>query len=88
MRGISGVWLALLGLGVGSGAVAATQAVTPAAAPADDLLAFLEFLGDEETASDAWNGFFDSLPPRPEDTAPLPAGPNAAGPGAAQETRP
>jgi hypothetical protein len=66
MRGASGLWLALLGLALGpvAGEVAGAEST-------DDLLAFLEFLGDEDTASDAWNGFFDSLPEHPDDTAPL-----------------
>jgi hypothetical protein len=62
MRGASGLWLALLGLALGP--VAGSEST-------DDLLAFLEFLGDEDTAGDAWNGFFDSLPEHPDVTAPL-----------------
>ena len=43
-----------------------------------DLLALLEFLGDEDTAGSDWNSFFDSLPERLEDTAGLITGPVAA----------
>ena len=68
MHPLARLWLALLGLALGSGGAAA-------AAPDDglesssDLLAFLEFLGDEDTATGDWNIFFDSLPERLDDPA-------------------
>ena len=36
----------------------------------DELVEFLEFLGDENTASEEWNGFFDSLPKGEDGPAP------------------
>ncbi|MEZ5564253.1 MAG: hypothetical protein R3F24_01475 [Gammaproteobacteria bacterium] len=33
-------------------------------AKSDDLMELLEYLGDEQTASDAWNEFLDSVPLR------------------------
>lgn len=66
LRGPSGLWFALLALALGPGAPpAAGEGDGPE--PTDDSRAFLEFLGDEDTASDDWNHFFDSLPERPED---------------------
>ena len=68
MPPLSGLWLALLGLAFGpGGAVAADPG--DGSDSSSDLLAFLEFLGDEDTASSAWNSFFDSLPERLEDPA-------------------
>jgi hypothetical protein len=66
--GASGLWIALLGLALGSGVPPAPGEAAESES-AEDLLAFLEFLGDEETAGEVWNGFFDSLPERPEDLA-------------------
>ena len=68
VRGASGLWIALLGLALGSG-VPPAPGEAAESEPSDDLLAFLEFLGDEDTAGEVWNGFFDSLPERPEDLA-------------------
>jgi hypothetical protein len=81
MRPVSGLWLALLGLALGPGAAAAEPGDAPE--PSSDLLAFLEFLGDEGTAGNDWNSFFDSLPERPEDAPGL-----ITGPVAAEESRP
>jgi hypothetical protein len=85
MRDVHGIWVVLLGLAVGTGAAAGSAAAGPA--EDDELLALLEFLGDDTTAGDEWNGFFDSLPER------LPEGPGetlppAAGPVAAEEAKP
>lgn len=77
-RGTSGLWLALLCLALGPGMPPASPEAAGDQA-ADDLLALLEFLGDEELAGDVWQGFFDSLPERPEDTVPLVPGPVPAG---------
>lgn len=77
MRDGPGLWLALLGVALGHGAGTVRAEPGPAAQD-DDLLALLEFLGDEETASDIWNGFFDSLPERLEDPVPSATGPVAA----------
>ncbi len=77
MRRISRLSLALLGLALGPG-------VPPSADEGDgpeasgDLLALFEFLGDEDTAGNDWNSFFDSLPERLEDTTGLVTGPVAA----------
>lgn len=77
MHSPSGLWLALLGLVLGPGVAAAAD---PDDGPESsrDLLAFLEFLGDEDTAGSDWNSFFDSLPERLEDTAGFLTGPVAA----------
>jgi hypothetical protein len=72
MRAAGHLRLALLGFGLGTGCLA--QAGLEAG---DDLAGLLEFLGDEQTASEAWTGFFDSLPARPED-AQVPAAAEAA----------
>ena len=77
MRPVSGLWLALLGLAAGPGVAAAAESGDRPEA-ASDLLAFLEFLGDDDTAGNDWNSFFDSLPDRLEDTAGLVTGPIAA----------
>ena len=54
----TGLWLCLLGLvpgpGIAPGAAAPVEA-------RDELVEFLEFLGDENTAGETWNGFFDNL---------------------------
>lgn len=86
MSGARGIWLVLLGLATGAG-VPASSATASGPEEDDELLALLEFLGDEATASDEWNGFFDSLPER------LPEGPGdtmppATGPVAAEEAKP
>ncbi len=59
MHAATGLWLCLLGLVPGPG-VAPGEAATVEAG--DELVEFLEFLGDENTASEGWNSFFDSLP--------------------------
>jgi hypothetical protein len=72
--------LALLGCGLGAGCLAHAGA-----GESDDLLEFLEFLGDEQTASATWTGFFDSLPVRPEDArVPVTARPASARPAGTQ----
>ena len=86
MRAVPGFWLALLGFALGAGAAVAGDA---AAGPEqdDELLALLDFLGDEATASEEWNGFFDSLPERlPE--RPGETIPPATGPAGAEEDKP
>lgn len=82
MRAHSRLWFALLGLALGPGVPASTDE-GDGPETSGDLLAFLEFLGDDDTASNDWNSFFDSLPERPEDTARL-----ITGPVAAEETKP
>ncbi len=77
MRPVASLWLALLGLALGPGKAAVADQ-GEGTEPSSDLLAFLEFLGDDDTASNDWNSFFDSLPERPEDTARLITGPVAA----------
>jgi hypothetical protein len=86
MRDVSGLWLALLVLAFGTvAAVAGGAAAVPE--QDDELLALLDFLGDEETASEEWNGFFDSLPERlPE--RPGETIPRAPDPVAAEEVEP
>jgi len=76
--GASGLWLALLGLALGATVPPVAGAAAAGPEAGDDLLEFLEFLGDEDTASDVWNGFFDSLPERPEDAVPLTTAPSPA----------
>lgn len=82
MRGVPRLCLALLGL---AAAPVAVPAAGDAAGPevGDDLLEFLEFLGDEATAGDAWSGFLDSLP-EPADEPLPPAGEPAEAAGARQ----
>lgn len=59
MHAATGLWLCLLGLVPGPGVAPGAAAPVEASA---ELVEFLEFLGDENTASEQWNGFFDSLP--------------------------
>jgi hypothetical protein len=85
MRDARGIWLALLGLALGAGAAPTGAGTGPE--QDEELLALLEFLGDETTAGEEWAGFFDSLPERlregPDDrVAPAP------GSVAAEEARP
>jgi hypothetical protein len=83
MRDARGLWLGLLGVALGAGAPVGGAA--PAGAETEDeLLALLEFLGDEAKAGEGWNGFFDSLPERlpgrPDDALlPAPTDPVADG---------
>lgn len=77
MRTVSGLWIALLGLALGPELAAAAES-GDGTESSSDLLALLEFLGDEGTAGNDWNSFFDSLPERLEDTAGLITGPVAA----------
>jgi hypothetical protein len=86
MRDAGGLWLGFLGVALGASAPVA-GGVPAGAETDDDLLAFLEFLGDAETAGEEWNGFFDSLPERlperPDD--PIPPGTGSV---AAEEAKP
>ncbi len=68
MHAATGLCLCLIGLVLGP-AVAPDAAVGEST---DELLELLEFLGDEDTVSEVWNGFFDSLPEGSEGTAPTP----------------
>lgn|GEM_PF-1845684 len=67
LHAATGLWLCLIGLVPGP-VVAPGAAATGEAS--DELVEFLEFLGDENTASEEWNGFFDSLPKGEDGPAP------------------
>jgi hypothetical protein len=72
MRANRGWWLAIPGILIGASSPA------DAVDDADEFLALIEYLGDEEMVSDEWNGYLDSLPERPEDASPLVTRPVAA----------
>lgn len=86
MRDARALWLGFLGLALGAGA-AADGAAPAGTATDDELLAFLEFLGDAATAGEEWNGFFDSLPERLPGRPDDPIAP-ATGAVAAEEAKP